>query len=171
MEADFAAALLRLAFGGMILAHGWNKVWGAGGISGTASWFEALGFSPARLHAWIAAGTEMGAGVTLILGFGGPLGCAAVVGLMVVASLTDHRGKGFFVFKGGWEYTATTAIAATALAVLGFGKWSLDGVIGIDVATQWRIGSCAFGAMSALAVLVVGRRPAPSASMKGLLDA
>ena len=34
---------------------------------------------------------------------------------MTVASLTDHRGKGFFIFKGGWEYVAFVGAIAVAL--------------------------------------------------------
>jgi putative oxidoreductase len=48
---------------------------------------------------------------------------------MTVAARTDHRGKGFFVFKGGWEYVGVVGGAAVALAALGHGRYSLDGVL------------------------------------------
>jgi putative oxidoreductase len=137
---------MRLALGLMLMAHGLNKIFGAGGISGTAGWFEGLGLRPARLHAWTAATTEIGAGALVSLGLLFPAPCAAFVGLMTVAALTDHRGKGFFVFKGGWEYVALVGVIAVALACLGPGRWSLDALIGLKL----------YGLGWGLAVLVVG---------------
>ncbi|WP_405933093.1 DoxX family protein [Streptomyces sp. NBC_00827] len=96
---DAAALALRGVLGPMLFAHGWNKVAGPGGLKGTAGWFESLGLRPAAVHARMAAGTEMAAGVGLVLGLANPLPAAAAVGLMTVAARTDHRGKGFFVFK------------------------------------------------------------------------
>ena len=118
-EKDFAALVLRAAVGPMLIAHGTNKVFGSGGLEGTTGWFDSLGLQPAAVHARMAAATEIGAGTLITLGAGNPLPSAAVVGLMATAAATDHRGKGFFVFKGGWEYTAIVAAAATALAGLG----------------------------------------------------
>ncbi|MGW1029055.1 DoxX family protein [Streptomyces sp. NPDC002577] len=127
---DTAALVLRAALGPMLFAHGWNKVAGPGGLKGTTGWFESLGLRPAAVHARMAAGTEMAAGAGLALGLANPLPAAAAVGLMAVAARTDHRGKGFFVFKGGWEYTGVVAGAAVALAALGHGRFSLDGMLG-----------------------------------------
>ncbi|MFI6338984.1 DoxX family protein [Streptomyces sp. NPDC050535] len=127
---DAAALALRGVLGPMLFAHGWNKVAGPGGLEGTTGWFESLGLRPAAVHARLAAGTEMAAGAGLVLGLANPLPAAAAVGLMVVAARTDHRGKGFFVFKGGWEYTGVVAGAAVALATLGHGRFSLDGLLG-----------------------------------------
>ncbi|MFJ5304737.1 DoxX family protein [Streptomyces sp. NPDC088350] len=126
---DVAALVLRATLGPMLFAHGWNKVAGPGGLKGTTGWFESLGLRPAEVHARMAAGTEMAAGVGLALGAANPLPAAAAVGLMTVAARTDHRGKGFFVFKGGWEYVGVVGGAAVALAALGPGRYSLDGVL------------------------------------------
>jgi len=126
---DAAALVLRAVLGPMLFAHGWNKVRGPGGLAGTAGWFKALGLEPAAVHARVAAGTEMAAGLGLTLGAANPLPAAATVGLMAVAARTDHRGKGFFVFKGGWEYTGVVGGAAVALAALGHGRYALDGLL------------------------------------------
>ncbi|MEU0936486.1 MULTISPECIES: DoxX family protein [unclassified Embleya] len=127
---DVAALVLRATLGPMLFAHGYNKVAGPGGLAGTTGWFESLGLKPADVHARLAAGTEMAAGVGIALGVANPLPAAATVGLMSVAAATDHKGKGFFVFKGGWEYTAVVGGAAVALAALGNGKYSVDALIG-----------------------------------------
>jgi len=129
-ERDMAALGLRLTLGPMLVAHGYNKVFGGGGLEGTERWFAGMGFEPARIHARLAAATEIGAGTLLTLGALNPLPSAAVVGLMAVAGATDHRGKGFFVFKGGWEYVAVVGVVATVLAGLGPGRFSVDRLLG-----------------------------------------
>lgn len=70
---DTAALVLRATLGPMLFAHGWNKVAGPGGLKGTTGWFEALGLKPAEVHARMAAGTEMAAGVGIALGAANPL--------------------------------------------------------------------------------------------------
>jgi putative oxidoreductase len=160
-ERDFASLALRAAIGPMLIAHGTNKVFGSGGLEGTTRWFEALGLRPAAVHARMAAATEIGAGTLITLGVANPLPSAAVVGLMATAAATDHRGKGFFVFKGGWEYTLVVGAAATALAGLGNGRWSLDRLFrrksrsGAALA----LGAAAFGVASAAALLAATYRP------------
>jgi putative oxidoreductase len=129
-KADVASLMLRLGLGPMLIAHGSNKVWGKGGLEGTTGWFEALGLRPAAIHARLAATTELSTGSLLIAGALAPLPEAAAIGLMATAAVTDHRGKGFFVFKGGWEYVAVVALTCAALADLGHGKWSVDAVVG-----------------------------------------
>src|SRR5277367_5050552 len=160
-EKDFAALVLRGAIGPMLIAHGTNKVFGAGGLEGTTGWFDSLGLQPAHVHARMAAATEVGAGALITLGAGNPLPSAAVVGLMATAAATDHRGKGFFVFKGGWEYTAVVAAAATALAGLGNGRWSVDHLLRRNprsgVASA--LGAAALGVVSAAALLAASYRP------------
>ena len=160
-DRDFAALALRTAIGPMLVLHGHNKVFGAGGLKGTTGWFESLGLRPAAVHARMAAATEMGAGTLITLGVANPLPTAAVVGLMATAAATDHRGKGFFVFKGGWEYTAVVALAATALAGLGNGRWSVDRLLGrkqrSGAATAF--GAAALGVAGAGVLLASSYRP------------
>jgi putative oxidoreductase len=160
-DRDFAALVLRLSIGPMLIAHGSNKLFGKGGLEGTTRWFDGLGLQPAWAHARLAAGTEIGSGALITLGLGSPLPSAAVVGLMATAAATDHRGKGFFIFKGGWEYVAVVGAAATALAGLGNGRWSLDGLLGrkprsgVGVA----LATAAFGLANAAALLATSYRP------------
>ncbi|MBG0857155.1 DoxX family protein [Streptomyces spinoverrucosus] len=157
---DLAALTLRATLGPMLFAHGWNKVNGPGGIEGTTGWFEALGLKPAAVHARMAAGTEMAAGLGLTLGAAGPLPAAATVGLMTVAARTDHRGKGFFVFKGGWEYVGVVGGAAVALAALGNGRYSIDGLLGRQRAGAGpALLAAAVGTASAAGLLAVCYRP------------
>jgi putative oxidoreductase len=129
---SLASLLLRLAIGPTMFAHGYNKVFGGGGLEGTERWFDSIGFKPAAVHARMAAATEMGSGALVTLGALNPLPSAAVIGVMAVAAQSDHKGKGFFIFKGGWEYVAIMGAAAAALAGLGSGRWSVDHARGKD---------------------------------------
>ncbi len=127
---DAALVLVRLALGPMLVAHGYQKIFAGGKLAGTGQWFESLGLKPGWLHARLAAGTEVGAGTLMTVGLLTPAAAAGFVGLMAVAAFTDHRGKGFFIFKGGWEYVYVVGVVAVALATLGPGRWSLDHAIG-----------------------------------------
>lgn len=160
MDMDVAMLVLRLALGPMLAVHGLNKVAGSGGLAGTAGWFESLGLRPGWLHARLAALTEIGAGVLVTLGLLTGLAAMAFVGLMVVAMLTDHKGKGYFVFKGGWEYVLLVAMAAVALAAGGPGRWSLDHLLGLDLAGGWwALVAAVGGALAALGLLAAFHRP------------
>lgn len=136
---SIAVLILRLTLGGMILAHGMNKLFGGGRIPGTARWFESIGMKPGILNAWAAAITEVGSGVLLILGLVTPLACAGLVALMVVAIVTVHRKNGFFVFNAGQgiEYCLVIALTAIALGGLGSGRWSLDHTLKIWTFKPW----------------------------------
>jgi putative oxidoreductase len=130
---DFGLLVLRAAVGAVMLAHGWNHIWGGGKIEGTARWFTSLGMRPGKVHAWLASITELAGGACLVLGFLTPLGAAAVIGTMTVALVTNHRGNGFFIFRPGegWEYVMTLIATGVALAVVGAGEWSVDHALDI----------------------------------------
>jgi putative oxidoreductase len=136
---DLALLVLRCTVGAVFLAHGINHIFGGGKIKGTAGWFESLGMRPGWLHAWLASITEIGSGALLVLGLLTPLAAAGVVGVMLVAWITNHRGNGFFIFRPGegWEYVMTLTLVGAALGVLGPGYWSLDRVAGLEVLWGW----------------------------------
>lgn len=165
MDLDLGMFLVRLALGPMLVLHGLNKVFGPGGLGGTTRWFESLGLRPAGMHARVAAATEIGAGVLVALGLLTGVAAAAFVGLMAVASLTDHRGKGYFVFKGGWEYTLLVAVVAVGLAASGPGRWSLDHVLNLDLAgVAWAATAAGGGLALAGLLLATSYRPTSNRS-------
>lgn len=127
---DIGTLMLRLAVGPMMIAHGLNKVRGPGGLDGTANYFRSLGLEPAGVHARVAAATEIGTGTLLTVGALTPLASAGVIGIMATAAATDHKGKGFFIFKGGWEYVAVVGAAAATISALGPGRFSVDAARG-----------------------------------------
>ncbi|MFC4499557.1 MULTISPECIES: DoxX family protein [Streptomyces] len=163
MSHDIGMLVIRLALGLMLVAHGSNKVFGPGGLGGTTGWFESLGLRPAWLHARLAAATEIAAGVLLALGLLTGPACTAYVGLMAVAALTDHRGKGYFVFKGGSEYVLLVGLVAVGVACVGPGAWSLDDALGIETAGGWwPVAAVVAGAGAALGLLATSYRPPPA---------
>ncbi len=128
---DLALLVLRAATGLTLAAHGWNKFFSGGRLPGTGRWFDSIGMRPGRLNAWLAAGTEVGAGVLLAAGLVTPVSAGGVIGVMVVAGWTVHRSNGFFILKEGWEYVFVLASMSLVAAVLGPGSWSADDALGI----------------------------------------
>ena len=126
--------ILRLAFGIPLAAHAVQKLFGwfgGGGIAGTAPVMEQLGFRPGRLQAVLAGLVEAGGGLLLAAGLFSPLAAAMIIAVMLVAAVTVHLAKGFFVQQGGYEYTLVLAAGALALAFTGPGALSLDAALGI----------------------------------------
>ena len=125
---NLALLVFRLCLAGVFLAHGLNHIYGGGKIAGTARWFESLGMKPGPLHAWMASIMEVVAGGLLVLGLLTPFAGAAVIGIMLVAWITNHRGNGFFIFRPGegWEYVMTLTACGLLIATIGPGEWSID---------------------------------------------
>jgi putative oxidoreductase len=136
---DLALLVLRVVTGVIFLAHGLNHVFGGGKIAGTGRWFESLGMRPGWIHAWTASLTEIGAGALLLAGLLTPFAAAGVVGVMLVAWITNHRGNGFFIFRPGegWEYVMTLTFVGVVIGILGPGRWSLDNAAGLLGLTGW----------------------------------
>ena len=165
-QANLALLALRVVFGLFLAAHGYNKVFGGGGLAGTGRWFGSLGMRWPQLQARLAAFTEMGAGLLFALGLLTPFAAAGMIAVMVVATWSAHRHNGFFIFnKGeGWEYTVSIAVAAWCVAAIGPGEASVDHAIGLDW-TAWDgwIGAVIAGVLGVgggIAQLAVCYRPA-----------
>ena len=130
---DLGLLILRVVFGISFAYHGFNKVFGGGKLPGTARWFASMGMKWPLWQARIAAATELGAGTMLAFGLLTPLAAAGLIGVMLVAIVTEHWKVGFFIFKPnqGWEYCFSIAIAAFVIAMVGAGEYSLDHASGI----------------------------------------
>lgn len=162
--ASLGLLLLRLAVGVVFVAHGWNHIFGGGKIAGTARWFTSLGMRPGIIHAWTASLTELGAGVLLIVGLATPLAGAGVVGVMLVAWITNHLRNGFFIFRKGegYEYVMVLTICGLMFGATGGGSWSVDHAAGIFDPPGWiTVAVCyALGVAGAAALLLAFWRPA-----------
>ncbi len=161
---DLGILLLRAGTGVTVAAHGYGKFFTGGRIAGTARWFESMGMRPGRVHAVVAASTEVGAGLALAVGLLTPVAGAAVVALMVVAAWTVHRRKGFFIVKSGWEYNLVLALIAVSVATAGPGRWSLDHALAIADTLDATIGlalAAGGGLAAGTAYLALFYRPPP----------
>jgi putative oxidoreductase len=160
---DLALLLLRVVTGVVMLAHGINHVFRGGKIAGTGRWFESLGMKPGVLHAWLASLTELAAGALLIAGLLTPLAAAGVVGVMLVAWITNHLRNGFFIFRPGegYEYVMTLTVVGIAIGALGAGEWSLDHAVGIfdPPGKEGLLIAAGAGGLGAAALLAVFWRP------------
>ena len=164
-QLDLALLILRLVFGVFLAYHGYNKVFGGGGLEGTARWFGAIGMKWPLWQARLAATTEIGAGLLFAAGLVMPVAGAGIVGLMVVAIVVAHWKVGFFIFKPnqGWEYCASIAVVAFAVAMVGGGRWSLDNALDIDFSGWWGAAIAGFlGIGGALGQLALSYRPKAS---------
>jgi putative oxidoreductase len=161
-EFNAALLMLRLLVGLGLAAHGYNKVFGGGGVSGTAGWFDSIGMRPGRLNAYLAAGTELVAGVALAAGLLTTLSAMAYVGVMTVAAITTHVKHGFFIIKEGYEYVLVLAVCCVVIAMLGPGEWSIDSALDIDDTFDGWLGLALAGGggvAAGLAQLAVFYRP------------
>ncbi|AUG77009.1 RpiR family transcriptional regulator [Kitasatospora sp. MMS16-BH015] len=156
---DLGLFALRAAVGGVLVAHGTQKLFGwfgGGGLEGTAAAMEHMGFVPGRESALAAGLGEAGGGALLIAGLATPAAGAIVAGTMAGA-ISVHAPSGFFATSGGFEYPAFLGACGVALAVSGAGRYSLDHLAGHRLDRPW-IGLLAFAASAVSAASVVTRR-------------
>ncbi|MER5637194.1 DoxX family protein [Kitasatospora sp. NPDC002227] len=156
---DLGLLALRAAVGGVLVAHGTQKLFGwfgGGGLEGTAQAMEHMGFVPGRESALAAGLGEAGGGALLIAGLATPAAGAIVAGTMAGA-ISVHAPGGFFATGGGFEYPAFLGACGVALAVSGSGRYSLDHFTGHLLDRSW-VGLLAFGASALGAASVVTRR-------------
>jgi putative oxidoreductase len=145
--------LVRLVLGPLMAAHGAQKLlgwFGGYGLATTAGYFEQIGFLPGRLFVLAAAGSEIGSGLLVTVGFLGPVGPAVMVSTMAVAAVSVHWKHGLFATTNGIEVSLLYAAAATGLALTGPGPFSLDSLLGLTFLWQWPF------ALLALSVGLVG---------------
>jgi putative oxidoreductase len=145
---DIGLLLLRLTVGLTLAAHGAQKLFGwfgGPGLDGTGQFMTMLGFPAGRRQALLAGLAETGGGVLLALGFLTPAAAAIVFSVMLVATLSVHLKKGFFLANGGYEYTLVLGVAALTFAFTGPGSLSLDALLGYSMSAEL----CGVGALFA----------------------
>lgn len=134
--ADLGLLALRTTVGGLLMGHGAQKLWGSfggPGLDGAAGFMEMLGLKPGRSWALLAGGSEFGSGLLTALGFLSPLGPIGIWGPMLMAWTKVHAGKPIWISEGGAELPLTNIAAATALALAGPGKYSIDEALDIRI--------------------------------------
>jgi putative oxidoreductase len=135
---DTGLLLLRLLIGGLLAAHGAQKLFGwfsGHGIQGTADFLESLGWRPGRMFAILLGGAELAGGLALAFGAGTPVAAGVVIAVLANAAWVVHRPNGLWNTAGGYEYPLVLGGTALALALTGPGQFSLDHVAGLQVPT------------------------------------
>jgi len=159
--------LVRLVVGFLMAAHGSQKLlgwFGGHGIAGTGMFLESIGFRPGALFARVAATTELVSGLLVALGFLGPVGPALMLSVMIVAAVSVHRKNGLLSTSNGIEVPLFYGAVATGLALIGFGSYSLDALLGLQslYSPAWALVALAIGAIGGIGNLLA-RRPVAAA--------
>jgi putative oxidoreductase len=155
-----ALLMLRLVMGLGIAAHGAQKLFGwfgGGGINGTGTFFDGIGFTPGSRFAVVAGLGEFLGGLLLAIGFLGPIGPALILSVMLAAIFSVHKGHGFFAVTNGAELPILYIVGALTVAWAGAGQYSLDHLVGLDSALLPSVTRVvlAFGVLGALGSLAL----------------
>ncbi len=159
---DLGLLALRVSAGALLAGHGAQKLFGAFGgygLEGTGGWLESLGLKPGKQWALAAGLGEFGGGVLTALGLATPVGLLGVAGSMGMAIVKAHWGKPIWANAGGAELPLMNLTAATAVALAGPGRYSLDRALGLRVPRWVSLG----GLVVTAAVVAAGAASQPAA--------
>ncbi len=160
--------IARVVIGLLMAAHGTQKLlgwFGGYGLNKTGEFFVQLGFQPGSAFAAAASISEIASGLLVAFGFLGPVGPALMISVMIVAAITVHWEHGLFAATNGIEVPLLYAATALALALTGFGQYSLDNWLGIaghlPLTDTWI--ALTVGIVGGFANVALRRRPATPA--------
>ncbi|MBV9515279.1 MAG: DoxX family protein [Mycobacteriaceae bacterium] len=131
---DLGLLLLRGAVGALLVAHGLQKafgLWGGQGLDSLRNSLSDIGYQHADVLTYVAAGTEMAAGVLLVLGLFTPLAAAAALAYLInglaatVAGGHDVGNVGFFL-RDNVECQVLLTVAVMAIILVGPGRYGFD---------------------------------------------
>jgi putative oxidoreductase len=122
-KADYAATIMRVSLGAVLLAHGLLKVF-VFTLPGTAGFFASQGFPGWTAYPVVLL--EVVGGLMMLAGIYTRAVAIAILPVLLGA-LTVHIGNGwlFSAPNGGWEFPAFLVAAALAVALLGDGAFAL----------------------------------------------
>jgi len=128
---SLALLLLRLALGATFIYHGAGKCFGAFGGPGIDNFSHMLHLPvlPAIAWAWLAAGSEFGGGVLILIGFLARLASLPLIVTMLVAIATVTGAHGFSMLNGGYEVNLMLMAMAGAILLCGPGLVSVDAFV------------------------------------------
>jgi len=79
----------------------------------------------------------------------------------VVAGVSAHLKQGFFLMKGGYEYTLLLGLAGLSVAFTGPGRFSVDALLSFGLGElHWGLLALAAGVVAGGIQLAARRRPA-----------
>lgn len=121
--APYAALLLRVSLGIMLLAHGLVLKVLTFGPAGTAGFFQSIGYP--GFFAYLVILGEIGGGLALVLGLWTRTISLLLLPILLGATL-QHAGNGwlFSGTGGGWEFPAFWTVTLLVQALLGDGAYA-----------------------------------------------
>jgi putative oxidoreductase len=131
---DIGLVFARLALGGIMIAHGVQKLLAPNGVQGFADFLAKLEVPYANYMAIAAISAEIGGGLLVALGLFARLGALSIVVVMLVAILRVHLKNGFWIpstaeqvgpIPMGVEYNLALLGLALSIAFAGGGSISL----------------------------------------------
>jgi putative oxidoreductase len=164
--ADLGLLLLRFAVGGIVFAHGVQKVfgmWGYPGIGEFTRAVEGFGYQQASALAWAVGIAEVVAGAFVVLGVITPLAAAGLVAIALNAVLLNAH-NGFFISgppgAGAVELDVLLGLGAAAIVLTGPGHIALDnGRTWHRRPAPWGVLALIIGIAAGVLVYVLLRRP------------
>jgi putative oxidoreductase len=118
--------LLRIVVGGILAAHGFQKIAHPGQFQAHLS---ALGMPLPEVMAYLAMAGEALGGLGLMVGLLTPIACFGIAATMFVAVTLVHFKHGLFGSDGGFEYPLVLLCAALWYMAAGAGPISLDALL------------------------------------------
>jgi putative oxidoreductase len=125
---DIGLLIIRLVLGGIMAAHGAQKVfsWFNGaGLDGFATFLTEQGYRQADALSAAAGFAELVGGLLVVLGVFTPLAAAGLLSVMINA-IWLQWDSGLFLSDGGFEFELALAGMAAGLVFAGPGRVALD---------------------------------------------
>jgi putative oxidoreductase len=126
-QADAGLTLLRAVTGVIFAAHGAQKLF-VYGFDGVAGGFAQMGVPFPGVIGPLVGFVELFGGLALIAGLLTRLAGVGLTAVMLGAMFLVHLPAGFFL-PNGYEFVLMLAASATALAITGAGRYSVDALI------------------------------------------
>ncbi len=122
--APYAALILRVSLGVLLVAHGLLLKVFTFGLPGTVGFFQSLGYP--GFFAYLVILGEIGGGLALIAGFWTRWIALLMLPILIGATL-QHIGNGwlFSAAKGGWEFPVFWTVTLIVQVLLGDGAYAL----------------------------------------------
>jgi putative oxidoreductase len=126
-QTDGALTLLRTVTGAIFTAHAAQKLF-VYGLDGVAGGFAQMGVPFPGVMGPLVGSVEFFGGLALIAGLLTRLAGVGLTAVMLGAMFLVHLPAGFFL-PNGYEFVLMLAASATALAITGAGRYSLDALV------------------------------------------
>ncbi|NDJ89015.1 DoxX family protein [Mycolicibacter kumamotonensis] len=131
---DLGLLILRVGLGVLLVAHGLRQLfgwWGGQGLTGFRSSIADAGYQHADILTYAAGGGQIAAGLLLVLGLFTPLAAAGALAYLINGVLagvsSQSQGRFDFFLPDGHEFHLMLILVATAIVLVGPGRYGLDG--------------------------------------------